>query len=84
MFIPPVTYFTLMYVTGRYFGIKEYEYLKPTKGKREYVSLKKGYNDPLNLSKSIKKYKLGPGDLIIFSNRLLHESKQNSSKKITI
>jgi ectoine hydroxylase-related dioxygenase (phytanoyl-CoA dioxygenase family) len=61
---------------------KSYNYLKPTKGKREYVSLKKGANDPFNLSKSIKEYKLGPGDLIIFSNRLLHESKQNNSKKI--
>ena len=27
VFIPPVIYFILMYVSGRFFGIKEYEYL---------------------------------------------------------
>ena len=27
VFIPPVIYFFLMYVSGRFFGIKEYEYL---------------------------------------------------------
>ena len=28
VFIPPVIYFILMYVSGRFFGIKEYEYLQ--------------------------------------------------------
>ncbi|OUX37414.1 MAG: hypothetical protein CBE33_03410 [Candidatus Pelagibacter sp. TMED273] len=27
VFIPPLIYFILMYVSGRYFGIKEYKYL---------------------------------------------------------
>ena len=27
VFIPPLIYFILMYVSGRFFGIKEYEYL---------------------------------------------------------
>jgi len=28
VFIPPVIYFILMYVSGRFFGIKEYEYFR--------------------------------------------------------
>ena len=62
---------------------KYYEYLKPEgNNKRDYVSLKKGKPDPLNLCQSMKKFKLESGDLLIFSNRLLHESKQNLSNKI--
>ena len=62
---------------------KNYEYLKPKNNKkRDYVSLNKKYPDPLNLSNSIKEYKLKKGDLLIFSNRLLHESRQNNSNKI--
>ena len=61
---------------------ENYSYLKPTKGKRDYVSLKKGFPDPLKLIDSMKECKLNEGDLLIFSNRLLHESKQNMSKKI--
>ena len=61
---------------------KNYSYLKPTKGKRDYVSLKKGYPDPLKISASMEEFKLNSGDLIIFSSRLIHESKQNMSKKI--
>lgn len=62
---------------------ENYEYLKPKNNKkRDYISLKKNYPDPLNLCDSIKEYKLNQGDLLIFSNRLLHESRQNKSNKI--
>lgn len=39
-------------------------------------------HDPLDLQSKVVEYSLNPGDYIVWSNRLLHEARKNSTQKI--
>ncbi len=39
-------------------------------------------HDPMNLRKQIQSYPLGIGDLVVWSNRLLHEARKNDTDRI--
>lgn len=42
----------------------------------------KGIFDPMNLREKVETFPIGIGDYVIWSNRLLHEARKNSSDKI--
>ena len=42
----------------------------------------KGIFDPMKLREKVQTYPIGIGDLVVWSNRLLHEARQNKTTKI--
>lgn len=52
----------------------------PISRKDQYLIKKNA--DPLNLQKKVVEYKIEPGDLVIWSNRLLHEARKNKTRTI--
>ena len=62
---------------------QKYSYLSPKKNRqRNMVILDPKKPDPMNLHLNMVELKISPGDLVIFSNRCLHEARQNTKKSI--
>ena len=62
---------------------QKYPYLAPKKNRqRTMVMLDPKMPDPMNLHQNMVEFKISPGDLVIFSNRCLHEARQNTKKSI--
>lgn len=59
------------------------EFIKhyPATSRKDQYLIRKNA-DPLKLQNKVVEYKLEPGDLVIWSNRLLHEARKNKSQTI--
>jgi len=78
--LTPTSFFAVPKTNTNVFRKKFIKVYPKSKRKDQYFIQKN--NDPFNLLKKVKEYKLNPGDLVIWSNRLLHEARKNTTNSI--